>query len=134
MKTGLLAGAAFALLTAAPLLAQTTPPAPSPAPPSTRAEMNQRTQERFAVRDANHDGFLTTDELGPNAPMAIAQLDGDHDGKISLAEANTAMMAMFDRADANRDGTISPEERAAAESGMGQPAPQPAQPAPQPQR
>jgi Ca2+-binding EF-hand superfamily protein len=87
--------------------------------------MEQRTQERFAARDANHDGFLAADELGANAAMALAQLDGDHDSKISLAEARTAMMGMFDRADSNHDGTISPEERAAAEAGMGRPAPTP---------
>lgn len=132
MKTHILAAAAFAGLAAAPLLAQ---PAGTPTtPPSTRAEMEQSVQVRFATRDANHDGFLTADELGESAPMAIGRLDADHDGKISLAEASTAMLAMFDRTDANHDGIVSPEERAAAEAQMGQPAPEPApQPAPQPQ-
>ena len=131
MKTHHLAVMAFAGLAAAPLLAQ---PAQAPSPPSTRAEMEQSIQQRFAMRDANHDGFLTADELGPNGPMAIAQLDADHDGKISLAEASTAMLAMFDRADANHDGTVTPEERAAAMAQMGQPAPQAAPtPAPAPQ-
>jgi Ca2+-binding EF-hand superfamily protein len=132
METSLLAAAAFAGLAAGPLFAQ---PAAAPTPPSTRAEMAQRIQERFALRDANHDGFLTTDELGESAAMAIGQLDADHDGKISLAEASTAMLAMFDRVDTNHDGTVSPDERAAAEAQMGQPQPQPApepQPAPQP--
>jgi EF hand domain-containing protein len=123
MKTMILAATAFAGLAAAPLLAQ---PAGAPTPPSTRAEMEQSIQQRFAARDANHDGFLTADELGANGPAAIARLDADHDGKISLAEARTAMMAMFDRADTNHDGTISPEEREAAMAQTGQPAPQPA--------
>ena len=121
MKTRFLAAAAFAGLAAAPLFAQ---PQGAPTPPSTRAEMEASTQQRFAARDANHDGFLTVDELGPNGPATIARLDADHDGKISLDEARTAMMAMFDRADTNHDGTISPEERAAAMAQMGQPAPQ----------
>ena len=130
MKIHVLAVTAFAGLVAAPLFAQ---PAQAPTPPSTRAEMEQSIQQRFAMRDANHDGFLTADELGANGPMAIAQLDADHDGKISLAEAHTAMMAMFDRADANHDGTVTPEEREAAMAQMNQPQPQPApQAAPQP--
>jgi hypothetical protein len=130
MKTNILAAAAFAGLAFSPLFAQ---PAAAPTPPSTRAEMEQSIQARFATRDANHDGFLTADELGESGPMAIARLDADHDGKISLAEARTAMLAMFDRVDTNHDGVVSPEERAAAEAQMGQPAPQPAQqPAPQP--
>jgi len=62
MKTRILAAAAFAGLASAPLPAQ---PAGTPAnPPSTRAEMQQSIQTRFAARDANHDGFLTPDELG----------------------------------------------------------------------
>ena len=81
MKIPCLAAAAFAALAAAPLFAQ---PAQAPAPPSTRAEMEQSVQQRFAMRDANHDGFLTADELGDRAPMMMAQLDADHDGKISL--------------------------------------------------
>jgi Ca2+-binding EF-hand superfamily protein len=124
MKTSILAAAAFAGLAAAPLFAQ-----PAPTPPSTRAEMETSIQQRFAARDANHDGFLTADELGESGPAAVARLDTDHDGKISLAEARTAMMAMFDRADTNHDGVVSPEERAAAMAQMqsqGQPAAQPA--------
>jgi Ca2+-binding EF-hand superfamily protein len=130
MKTMILAATAFAGLAAAPLLAQS---AAASGPPSTRAEMEQSIQQRFATRDANHDGFLTTDELGANGPATIARLDADHDGKISLAEAHTVMMAMFDRADANHDGTISDDERAAAMAQAGQPAAQPAaQATPQP--
>ena len=130
MKTSILAVAAFGGLVAAPLLAQ---PAGAPTPPQTRAEMEQSIQGRFAARDANHDGFLTADELGANGAAAIARLDTDHDGKISLAEASAAMLAMFDRADTNHDGIVTPEERAAAEAQMGQPAPTPTpQPAPTP--
>jgi len=132
MKTRFLAAAAFAGLAFTPLLAQ---PAGAPAsPPSTRAEMQQSIQARFAARDANHDGFLTPDELGENGAMMIERLDADHDGKISLAEAIAASLARFDAADTNHDGTLSPEERAAAMAQMGQPQPAPAaiQPAPQP--
>ena len=129
MKTSILAAMAFAGLAAAPLLAQ---PAGGPNPPSTRAEVEQNMQQRFAARDANHDGFLTPDELGERGAMMIERADTDHDGKLSLAEATAAALARFDRADTNHDGTLSDEERAAAMAAMGQSAPQPT-PAPQAQ-
>ena len=109
MKIALLAAAASAAFATAPLLAQ-----PAGGPPTTRAEMEQRIQQRFAARDANHDGFMTSDELGPNAAMVIEQLDTDHDGKISLAEATARTLADFDAADANHDGTLTDAEREAA--------------------
>lgn len=132
MKTSVLAAAAMAGLAAAPLQAQ---PGADQSPASTRAAVQQRVEQRFALRDSNHDGFLASEELGDNAAMAIGQLDTDHDGKISLAEATTAMMAMFDGVDADHDGTISAAEQAAAEARIGQPQPAPPpapQPAPQP--
>ena len=125
MKFHILAAAAIAGLASTPLLAQ-----PAANPPSTRAEMQQSIQTRFAARDANHDGFLAPDELGENGAMMITRMDADHDGKISLAEATAASLARFDAADTNHDGVLSPEERAAAMAAMGQPAPA-AQPAPQ---
>ena len=124
IKTHVLAAAAIAAL-GAPLAAQ-------PAPPSTRAGVEQRIAQRFAARDSNHDGFLAAAELGDGAAMAMAQLDSDHDGKISLAETSNAMLALFDSVDTDHDGAISPAERTAAEARVGQPQPQP-QPAPAPE-
>ena len=126
MKTALFAALALATLATAPALGQSNAP-------STRAEMQQSVQARFAARDANHDGFMTADELGPNGAATVARLDADHDGKVSLAEAMAGMLGLFDRVDTNHDGTISPEERAAFEASMSQApaaAPAPAQPAP----
>jgi len=105
-------------------------PAPAPAQPMfplTRASAQQRLAARFGERDANHDGFLMGQELGPNAAMALERLDADHDGKISLAEATARTLADFDRADADHNGTVSEAEASA------QMAPPPAAPAPQPQ-
>lgn len=123
MKTQILAASAFACLAATPLLAQ---PAGAPTGPITRADMEQSVRTRFAARDANHDGFLTPDELGENGAAMITRGDTDHDGKLSLDEAVTGSLARFDRADTNHDGILSPEERAAAMAAMAQPAPQPA--------
>jgi hypothetical protein len=121
-------GAAVAALTATAAFAQ-APAAPQPdAGPMTRAEMQQRLQQRFAQMDANHDGAITQDELAassdPQRAAAMMQrMDTNHDGKITLDELMARQMAAFDAADTNHDGVLSPEERAAAMSRMQQPAP-----------
>jgi len=146
MKIRLIAGAAFAVLAATPVLAQ--PPAGgagAPAVPGgpggmmrgpqTRAEVQQMVQDRFARADANHDGFVTREEL--DAAMAAEgrgaggrgpgrggrgnmfdRADANHDGKLTADELAAPFLARFDRVDANHDGTISPEEREAAMAAM----------------
>jgi Ca2+-binding EF-hand superfamily protein len=94
--------------------------------PATRAEMQQMTQALFARQDANHDGFLTADELGERAGAALARLDTDHDGKISAAENGAGLLTLFDRVDADHNGTISDAERSAATAAMAAPPPRPA--------
>ena len=93
----------------------------------TRDEAEQRAQMVFEQLDANHDGFVTQDEIdafikmmGDNPRMTgrvtrmFAEADANHDGKVSPAEAKARADAAFDAADANHDGTLSPEERQAA--------------------
>lgn len=122
MKFPILTGlTALGLAAGAPLAAQ--PPEGSGARgrmlPSTRAEAEQMATERFQARDANHDGFLTADELGERGAMLLERQDADHDGKISAAEATAGALALFDRADTDHDGTISDAERSAAMAMMG---------------
>ena len=115
-----LAGAALAALAAFPVSAQ--PPAAGPAPraegPVTRAQFQQEIEARFKEMDANHDGVLTENELGPNGARMMARLDANHDGKVTLEEMVAAGLARFDRMDANHDGTVTPEERAAFRDAM----------------
>jgi Ca2+-binding EF-hand superfamily protein len=124
-----LIGAAIAALAAMPALAQQGGGGPN-AGPITRAQMQQMTQQRFAQMDANHDGFVTPDEMtaaGGDAQRAAAmlqRLDTNHDGKISLDEMTANQMRRFDAADANHDGVLTPEERQAATARMQQQAPQ----------
>jgi hypothetical protein len=137
MKILLFAGAAMAALAAAPTVAQPPQGAPG-APgggmrmPQSRAEVQQMIQERFADADANHDGFVSRDEMsgaqrapaGNGRPGAgrggdrFDRMDADHDGKLSLDELSSQFLRRFDRVDANHDGTISPEEREAARAAM----------------
>jgi Ca2+-binding EF-hand superfamily protein len=132
MKPALFAFAAA--LAASPVAAQppaaTTTPPPSYGFPITRASAQQQVQERFALRDANHDGFMANDELGGNAAAIIGRLDTDHDGKVSLAEAMAKTMADFEGADADHDGTVTQAEADAIMAQAPAPAAQaaPAQP------
>jgi hypothetical protein len=83
--------------------------------------------------DANHDGFVTFEEIIASAismvsptgrlpgrpmdnPVARAQFklaDADHDGRISLQEAIEGADRSFIEADTNHDNILSQEERGA---------------------
>jgi len=121
--------AALPLLIAFPAFAQDAgdPPGGSRNTPQSREEAEQRAQMVFEQLDANHDGFVTQDEvdafsklMGDNPRIAgrvtrmFTEADANHDGKVSAAEAKARADAAFDTADANHDGTLSPEERQAA--------------------
>lgn len=73
--------------------------------PATRAEVQARTAAMFARLDANHDGFVTKDEL--NATEARRE---------EKAEARAQRFdpsKLFDRMDRNHDGKITADEVAA---------------------
>jgi hypothetical protein len=120
---GLLAAAA-----AAPVLAVQPLPVAPPAPvvqvaprapiaprmmmPTTRADVQAHVAQMFAQRDANRDGFLTTDELQARRGMrgdranVMGRRMGPGGAPRAMGEANAA----FDRLDANRDGKITRDE------------------------
>lgn len=135
------------LVTALPLLI-VTPAVAQDAPPSgaaprgnggaaqSKAQAEERAQMVFEQLDANHDGFVTQDEIdaftklmGDNPRMVgrvtkmFTDSDANHDGKVSAAEAKAHADAAFDAADTNHDGILTPEERQAARerNGGGQP-------------
>lgn len=74
--------------------------------PVTRAEVQSRVPAIFAKLDANHDGFVTKDELNAvesqreqkveqraarfDPSKVFDRLDANHDGKVTVAEANAA--------------------------------------------
>ena len=96
-----LAGAALAVLAAAPAAAQPGEGRSRLAQPLTRAAVAARVQARFARADSDRDGFVTRDEVRARAEARREQRGQRRDRR-------------FERLDSNRDGTISLEERQAA--------------------
>jgi len=83
-----------------------------------------RLAQNFDQLDANHDGFLTKDELRAahkaQREAHFAKIDTDGDGRISLAEAQAnapRLAANFDAVDANHDGFVTKDELRAAFKG-----------------
>jgi Ca2+-binding EF-hand superfamily protein len=118
MKKILMGGvAAAAIFAAGAAFASTATTQPAPAAhghrahaamPTTRAEVQTHVAATFAKLDANHDGFVTKDEL--NA------VDAKRDQKIEQRVAHFDPSKMFDRLDANHDGQITKAEAEAAQS------------------
>jgi hypothetical protein len=98
MKKMFFAGAALAVLAAAPAAAQPGGEGRDRiAQPRTRAAVVARVQARFARADSNRDGFVTQDEVrarsearrakrGERREQRFEQLDSNNDGSISRAE------------------------------------------------
>ena len=86
--------------------------------------------KNFDAIDANHDGFITFEELrawhqanrGQHAALGFKALDKDGDGRISRDEAAAAprLAQNFDKIDTNHDGYLTPDELKAAHAAMRQ--------------
>ena len=95
------------------------------------AELTAGREAQFTRMDANHDGFISQDEIpqfggggppggAPSGPLGMfQQADTNGDGKISHAEYMAAPSRMAQRLDTNHDGAISADEIAAARAAMG---------------
>ena len=139
MTRFIIGGAAIvAMFAASAAIAQAAHPAPGAQPskarhgramqPLNRATVQARAAAMFARLDANHDGFITKDELGAaaaqraqkaqqraahfNASKLFDGLDVNHDGQVSTDElkAVSAKRKVLVQADTNKDGTISRAE------------------------
>ena len=81
--------------------------------------------EVFDRLDANHDGFLTREELQAGrrhegrGQHGLRGMDQNHDGKITRDEWK-GPAEMFNRLDSNNDGVITPDELK-AHRGKGRP-------------
>lgn len=69
------------------------------------AEWEQASFTLFKAADANHDNFLTRDEIAPGAMSAETFLtaDTDQNNKLSIGEYMNLRRAIFRAADINRD-------------------------------
>jgi Ca2+-binding EF-hand superfamily protein len=121
--------AALPLLIVTPVFAQDAQGGGNMPASQSKEEAEQRVQMVFDQLDANHDGFITQDEVDAftkmmgNNPRITGRItkmftdsDANHDGKLSAAEAKAHADAAFDAADTNHDGVLSPEERQAAKA------------------
>jgi len=78
----------------------------------TRDEVARHVSEMFAHLDANHDGFITKDEMAAIHQRMVA-MRGER-GKRAGERAMPNRAAMFDRLDTNHDGSLSRQEYVAA--------------------
>jgi len=74
----------------------------------TKAEMSAARALQFVKLDVNKDGFLTADELGQRAQMAMRN-DKNGDGKLDKTEFTDETL-MFGFLDKNGDGAIDQSE------------------------
>jgi Ca2+-binding EF-hand superfamily protein len=118
MKTMLFAGAALAVLAAAPAAAQPREGRGPAAEPLTRAAVAERVEARFARADANHDGFVTEDEISARGEARRGERMERREGRGErMAQRGEGMEhrgerrgQLFDRLDADHDGSISRPE------------------------
>lgn len=121
MKKILLIGASLAALLTAPALAvqATDVKLAAPKPAQTRADVQKRVAERFAMIDANKDGAVTQAEIdtrraegkakrqemrAAHREKLFAALDTDKNGSISKAEFNAPRPDRADRAERGERG------------------------------
>ena len=78
----------------------------------TRAEVIAKTQQHFAMMDANHDGFVTADEMqAMGGGHQMGKHMGHDGGEMAMNDGPMGNPgAMFDRLDTNHDGAISRDE------------------------
>jgi Ca2+-binding EF-hand superfamily protein len=108
MKKLFFAGAALAVLAAAPATAQPRDGRGPVVEPVSRADVEARVQERFARADANRDGFVTQDEIRAGSDARRGERMGGPGERME--QRGEGRGRLFDRLDSNRDGSISRAE------------------------
>ena len=114
MMGGLLVAAAStaAIAQPAPVARQSWSKAPQAR--QTRAEVVQRTQQRFGRLDRNRDGAITQDELAARGERGVRDRTSQADPARRAQRADR----MFARLDLNRDGAVTRAEFDQAHAGM----------------
>jgi Ca2+-binding EF-hand superfamily protein len=76
-------------------------------PALTRAQVEQRSAEAFALMDANKDGVLDRTDRDARRQERFARRDANGDGEVSPADREARRKAAFERLDADDDGALS---------------------------
>jgi Ca2+-binding EF-hand superfamily protein len=115
MKKLALTGAAAAVFLSIPASAQVEGPSVGRmAGPMTRAAVQQMVEARFARADADHDGFVTREEVGARMAAGRGIREDRDDARGPRADRGERRAGLFDRLDADHDGSISRAEFDAA--------------------
>jgi hypothetical protein len=119
MRRSLTVSLAAAMLVAGSAAYAQSGPRSEPRSATNRAEVEQRTAERFGRMDANDDGLLDAADREAARRQAFDGMDADKDGTISFAEFDSRREARADgrggsgvarRADADKNGTVTQAE------------------------
>jgi Ca2+-binding EF-hand superfamily protein len=78
-------------------------------------EIRAHQQARFAQMDANHDGQLTRDEMGPPTVPGDGQRPGMMNNERREAMRDQRQAQMLQQMDSDHNGTVSEEEFAGFE-------------------
>tara|TARA_B100001179_G_scaffold224656_1_gene203631 strand:+ start:57 stop:647 length:591 start_codon:yes stop_codon:yes gene_type:complete len=109
MKKTVFALTGISLLAATAAMAQ---PAERTSAPMTRAEVSQKSAERFQKMDLNGDGVLDLADRELRREQRIARIDTDGNGAISAAEREAAREARQERRAERREARGLDAERA----------------------
>ena len=115
MKKTVFALTGISLLAATAAMAQ---PAERTSAPMTRAEVSQKSAERFQKMDLNGDGVLDLADRELRREQRIARIDTDGNGAISAAEREAAREARQERRAERREAMRRARHEGAETSGL----------------
>lgn len=123
LQLAFVAGLALAAAATFAYAQDSVPPPPASTPDAQHhKDVHHRHMPDWMAMDTDHDGRISAAEHAAWAKSQFDQLDANHDGYVTPDELHAHMQAkireraakMFDRIDTNHDGSISRDEMQAA--------------------